>query len=397
MRISFVAGYLDLKGAGSNISLDILARTLTKEGHDVNVFTLNLERNNCIHKSVPYTVTPVTDLLPVGESVQKMVTKLPDLLETNTDIFHVFDPIFAPIFGVYRYFGGNIPVVSRLNSYTMFCTNPSLMSGGCHKNCTALDKFRHDNSSSQKKIAKSPQYLLSTLSTPTMVNSIDRLFAQSPSIRDVYREVGVENDRFSVITNFYDPSFGGRDYVNNVEIEENMFNILYVGRLERIKGLDVLLDAIDYCSSDVIVDIVGDGETRSSLEKQALELSIENQVTFHGWVDHEELPEYYDKSNVFVHPARWIEPSGRALLEALQYRCPAIVSNIGGPPWIVGEAGYTFEPEDSEELSRKIDHLAGDEGAYRSLVAKSEKRVTDFDPEDIISRIENEYVELVDR
>ncbi|NGM71402.1 glycosyltransferase family 4 protein [Natronolimnobius sp. AArcel1] len=392
MHVSIIAGSLDLTGAGSNISLDILARTLTEYGHNVEVITIDPTGSNALTYDTPYSVSTISELVRKKHISSLFNSREFKLLEGKSDIFHIFDPIFAPIFGYYRYLGGSVPVVCRLNSYTMFCSNTMMMDGNCHKNCSTIDRVRHSESSTGSKVFKSPLFLISSLSIPDVVNSIDKFFAQSPSVKNIYEETGIDPQKIKVITNFYDPDFGEPNTERKVDFERDCFNVLYVGRVKEKKGVDLLLDASQHSEFDLTIDIVGDGEARASLETQAKSLSIGDNINFHGWVDHDDLKNYYGQSNLFVQPSRWVEPSGRALLEAMQYNCPAVVSNIGGPPWIVGNAGLVFEKNNSKDLANKIDLLYKNKEKYKDLRRKCSSRIDGFNPEKIIREIEEEYI-----
>lgn len=391
MEITFVAGSLDHEGAGSNVSLDILSRNLIEYGHGVTILTLNIGNSNNLTYNPPYSVESLAECYD-RDSWKGLLDAI-RRHTSETDIIHVFDPFYIPILAAYRYFGGDTPVVARLNSYTLFCTNPSMMDGSCHRNCSVLDKIRHDNVDTNLKVKKTPQYLVSRFSTPRMVKSIDEFFAQSPCVKRIYTDTGIPEEQIRVLTNFYDPSFMDMD-PDNTEFSRDDFNLLYVGRLIDIKGVDVLLEAIALADTDVTVDIIGDGPASSDLRSRAATLGIEDACSFHGWVEHEKLPAYYSESNVFVHPGRWFEPSGRALLEAMQYDCPAIVSDIGGPPWIVGDAGLTFPPEDSEELAAKIEAVTTDPQLYAGLKEDCRERLQNFSPDRIIRDIEERYRSL---
>lgn len=394
MNVTFIAGHVDQSGAGSNISLDIICRHLIDHGHNVRVVTLNLDDKNTIRKETPYPITPITNISESnGEKARNLIDSLRQL-SSSTDIYHVFDPFYIPLVAAYRHFGGSTPIVARLNSYTFFCTNPKMMDGQCHKECSILDRYTHDPSPLKTKALKLPHYIFSKMSIPTLANSVDSYFAQSPTVKQLYNETGIDNDRIRVLTNFYDPDFGELSLEGN-EFSRDDFNCLYVGRLEKEKGVDILIDALTHTDAPVTVDIIGDGSVREDLERQTSEASLLDNIHFHGWVDHDDLPIYYAESDMFIHPARWFEPSGRALLEAMQFECPAIVSDIGGPPWIIGNAGLKYHPSSPKELAKKIDLVHSDDQLYHNLKENCSKRLEKFNPEIIIHNIEDHYEKLV--
>lgn len=102
--------------------------------------------------------------------------------------------------------------------------------------------------------------------------------------------------------------------------------ILFVGRLVKVKGVDVLLRAFAQLGrSDAVLVVVGDGPERQNLEKLALSLGISDRVIFTGWRD--DASKLVSIADVFVLPSL-SEGLPQALLEALAHGVPCIVSDI---------------------------------------------------------------------
>jgi len=168
------------------------------------------------------------------------------------------------------------------------------------------------------------------------------------------------------------------------------FSVLYVGRLERSKGVDVLLEALAR-SDDVDAWIVGDGDQFESLRRRAADLGVTDRVTFEGWVDNSDLPGYYRSADLFVHPGRWPEPFGRTLLESLSCETPAVVSDIGGPPWVVDDAGETFPVERADILAERLADLHDDPERLADLRSACRPRLDRFGPDRVLDLMETEY------
>ncbi|MDS0295349.1 glycosyltransferase family 4 protein [Halogeometricum luteum] len=392
MQVLFIANKLNMAGAGSNVSLDTIARGLSSRGHQVDILTTNVDMKNVLPDSHPYSVKSLRST--TFEDILKEIRNEISSGHQTPDIIHVFAPIISPILGYYRMHGGQIPVVGRLNSYTMFCTNNSLLDGECHKNCSMTDKIRHDDSSTKKKIAKLPFYAYSAASFPSKANYIDKYFAQSPSISKYYQEAGIESERICVISNFYNESFYQGPQVRPTRGDWSQFNILYVGRLEPEKNVSLLLRAACELPLNHTMHIVGDGSEYKKIQNMVSELNVQDKIALHGWVDHDKLPAYYSNSDIYVHPGQWPEPSGRAVLEALQYDCPIVASDIGGPQWIKGDAGSTFKSNDCSDLTEKILCLSQDKVKYQEKKEKCSNRLQDFSPKTVMDRIEQEYRSL---
>ncbi|MFQ5382812.1 MAG: glycosyltransferase [Dehalococcoidia bacterium] len=110
--------------------------------------------------------------------------------------------------------------------------------------------------------------------------------------------------------------------------------LLWVGRLEKLKGVDILVDAVaelDECQADLVI-VGGDeraAELRTELEQQARDAGIESRISFAGAVPHEELPLYYSAADVAVVPS-YYESFGLVAVEAMACGTPVVASRVGG-------------------------------------------------------------------
>src|SRR5579875_715200 len=159
--------------------------------------------------------------------------------------------------------------------------------------------------------------------------------------------------------------------------------VLFVGRLVKEKGLDVLIDSFEllllkqnhranashhHGGSKVSLLIVGEGQLKDRLIKDVEARGLSDSIIFTGFVDQGTLVSLYNASSVFVVPSRY-EPFGIVALEAMASRVPLIVSNVGGLPEIVkhGVTGLKFSSEDSVSLCRAIQRLLSDESLSERL------------------------------
>lgn len=153
---------------------------------------------------------------------------------------------------------------------------------------------------------------------------------------------------------------------------ERNVKLLFVGRLESRKGIDVLLDAIPAVLKrfpHAILDIVGDdtipkpdGSTyKSEFLKRDLPPSIMSRIVFHGRAEEQALREFYRDCDIFIAPSRY-ESFGLIFLEALMFGKPVIGCDAGGGPEVVtdGETGYLISPGDVQGLTDAIVKLIED-------------------------------------
>lgn len=132
--------------------------------------------------------------------------------------------------------------------------------------------------------------------------------------------------------------------------------VTFAGKLANFKGVDVLLDAIkinEEKKPETITLIVGDGDERDKLHKQAKDLGLKT-VRFFGNVAQQELRSVYNIADVNLVPSRR-EPFGLVAIEAMGCGAPVIATNQGGLPDFVNESvGGLVEPEDPVDLANKI-------------------------------------------
>lgn len=162
--------------------------------------------------------------------------------------------------------------------------------------------------------------------------------------------------------------------------------VFYAGRLERRKGVDVLIEAFGELSRRhpraVLVMAgfptrIGRDGGRSYLEvlqERAIALGVADRLHFLGHVPYDELPAIYGSCDLFVAPSRF-EPFGMIYLEAMACGRPVVACRTGGVPEIVvhGETGLLVEPGDAGALCAAMDQVLADP-AYRRQLGKAGRR-----------------------
>lgn len=136
--------------------------------------------------------------------------------------------------------------------------------------------------------------------------------------------------------------------------------VLFVGRLDPDKCIDVLLDAIALTPKPLNINlmIIGDGIIRQQLEKKARCLNITERVCFLGHVSEQQLRYAYLSATVFCMPGT-VELQSIASLEAMAASRPVILANAMALPHLVknNKNGYLFAPGDSVDLAHKITEI----------------------------------------
>jgi phosphatidylinositol alpha-mannosyltransferase len=178
-------------------------------------------------------------------------------------------------------------------------------------------------------------------------------------------------------------------------------NILFVGRLERRKGVQYLLKAYALLAQDnpaVRLIIAGDGPERERLELLADDLKLPN-VSFLGFVSDDLKLQLLSEADLFCSPAVFGESFGIVLLEAMATNTVCVAGNNSGYADLMQDLGAIsiVNPHDSEEFARRLEVLLN-QPDLRALWQKWAKRyVKRFDYPGVVTRYEEFYVEALKR
>ncbi len=153
------------------------------------------------------------------------------------------------------------------------------------------------------------------------------------------------------------------------DIHKPVKTILFLGRLERRKGVIHLLRAyqklVETCS-DVELVIAGDGPDRRKLEYKVEELELPN-VTFLGYVSDAQKHQLLRSADLFCAPALYGESFGIVLLEAMASGLVTVAGNNPGYASVMQELGSIslVNPKEPAEFARRMDVMLHDEGLRR--------------------------------
>ncbi|EHJ48103.1 glycosyl transferase group 1 [Solidesulfovibrio carbinoliphilus subsp. oakridgensis] len=159
---------------------------------------------------------------------------------------------------------------------------------------------------------------------------------------------------------------------------EGPVRLVFVGRLVRQKGLDVLLDALARLPETACFElsIVGDGPLRRELAERARRLGLGDRVRFAGWVGRADMPELLREADAFVFPSR-DEGMPNAVLEAMAAGLAVAATRIAGNEELVedGRTGFLVPPDDPAALASVLTRLIGDRNLCWRLGAAGRDKV----------------------
>ena len=178
--------------------------------------------------------------------------------------------------------------------------------------------------------------------------------------------------------------------------------LLYVGRLDGEKRIDLLLRAVAWLAqhgrTDIQLAVAGQGAAGAALRGLARELGIQSQVHFLGYVPNEDLCLLYQAGDIFCMPSPE-ELQSIATLEAMASGRPVLAANARALPELVthGTNGYLFDPGKTEAVVRGITTLADSPEAWDWMGQASRARAMQHSVEKTIQRYAEIYCETIER
>jgi phosphatidylinositol alpha-mannosyltransferase len=184
----------------------------------------------------------------------------------------------------------------------------------------------------------------------------------SPWLRRLQRRIAVSTAAREFASSYLGGEYtiipNGIDVLAGVGRAPERATVVFLGRPEPRKGLDVLLRAMPIVRRNVPsarLIVAGDGtaEQWARYETQAAELGLRAAVTFAGRVSEDEKRALFARATVYASPATGGESQGVVLLEAMALRTPVVASGIAGYRTVItdGVDGLLFEPNDPASLA----------------------------------------------
>lgn len=216
-----------------------------------------------------------------------------------------------------------------------------------------------------------------------ILRGADRVTVVSAGMLEhVHRRFGVPRARLTLILNGIDHGF----WSAGARRADPPATLIGTARLERVKGFDVLLDALAILKERGEVwhlTLAGDGVERGALEAQAARLGVGDRVTFAGHVTQDELRDRYRAARLFVMPSRG-EGLPIALLEAMAAGLPFVATDVDGIGEIATEAAGRLVPsEDPRAFAEAILRIGRPE-AFGAASAAARRRAAAFSREAMI-------------
>jgi len=370
MKIGLVCPYDFFRHGAVQKLVALLDEELTSRGHDVRIITPRPRdydgeapaRTIFIGRSTKWN-TPLKTTLEVGMSFEP--SGLVEMLEDeNFDVIHVHEPEI-PVLGAQIAARANCPIIA-----TFHATLPETLMA------RTVELFRIPYSRS-------------------IFRNLAAMTAVSESAAKFVREWS--GQKVTLVPNYIDIS----TYRKNKNIKRDENTILYVGRLEKRKGVKYLLQAFSELSErdkKVKLFIAGDGPERERLEDW-----VENQkvprVKFLGAVSEEKKVSLLRTASLFCSPAIYGESFGVVLLEAMAAGAPTIAGDNAGYQCVMKDRGLLslVNPKDTSDFARRLEVFLRDLELRNLWLDWANKYVEQFDIIPVIDQYELVYKSVVSR
>lgn len=360
MRIVAVSGYDVTVPGGVQGQVTSLARALRRLGHEVTVVAPAARAAGGV--DVPLVAAgrsfgvPVNgSIAPVAPTPEAVLATRRAVRELAPDVVHVHEPLLP---------GPPLAAV--------FCRRP------------VVATFHRAGSDA---LYRAGGILLGR----SVLHRLDVLTAVSPAAAETARRVlhgrsirleeipnGVDCDRFAAARRALPPPCGRARYKSGEEPVVVVF-----GRLERRKGVEVVLEALAALARPLRLVVVGDGPERAELERRA---AGDRRVRFTGRIGDDELAAVVARADVAVLPALSGESFGVVLLEAMAAGTAVIASDLPGYVLAAGGRAVHVPAGDAASLARELGRLLEDDADREGLAKEGLERAAACSIEVIAAR-----------
>lgn len=361
-----------------------LSKELLKRGHSVDVYTSNETRDSArlqAHAELDgIRIHRFQSLASLGEFGKVWPGFAAEIIGREYDVIHSH---------VYRHPHTDISaVVSKLKETRSVMTTHSPF----------------HPAGTRGPLANALVQVYDRMVAPFSLRAFDSIISLTPAEVEHLVSLGAPRDRVVVIphgvgSENFAHSDGSR-FLDRFGLEDGDF-VLYLGRIHRTKGVDILLEAFARISTEVpSVRLVIAGPTTSSEEKTFKEklgvrsekLGVDDKVVFTGRLSEEEKQGAYESCRYFVLPSLY-EPYGIVLLEAAAHGKPLVSTLTDGPNSIIedGVSGLLVRPGDVEGLAGAMKELLLNDKLVESMSVNAREMAFQHTWKKIAARMEQAY------
>jgi glycosyltransferase involved in cell wall biosynthesis len=229
-----------------------------------------------------------------------------------------------------------------------------------------------------------------------------KIVAVSEAVKKAIVKEGFDSKAIQVIHTaietkkyFFNPEFKEK-FRSEFKIDDQTVVLGSVGRLEWVKGFDVLIKAFALINKEIPnteLFIVGEGAERKKLEALIAQFNLQNKVHLLGL--RQDVAQILNLFDIFVSSSRW-EGLPLVILEAMANHKPIIATDAGGTPEVIKNnlTGVMIKQENSKLLAGKINFLIKNPKQAQKLADNAFAAATDFDISKMAAKYKKIYLSL---
>lgn len=300
-----------------------------------------------------------------------------------------------------------VPVISTVRDYWPVCVYGTLWRE--NEICTVCKPYE------LRRCLRQRYGLVAQLAQPIVplaqreLEARQRALAESDGVVAVSHYVAdklqglVDPDKLAVIPNIVEVGGGGgdddddsprRSMINTPRVDINDIRppfILFAGKLNILKGADLIPYVMEKSRVDIPLVVVGEGSLSGRLAQ------IPN-VKMLGWIANKDVLELMARATMLLFPSRWAEPLARTLLEAQAVGAPTVALDTGGTRDVIQHEYNGLLAENENEFAAQIARLAADEALQQRLRENAKQVAANrFSPEQVLPQFEQLYMTALER
>lgn len=364
MKIALVCPYDFAHPGGVANHITFLYKELQKTGHMVKIIasysgsSASLENKDIIPIGKPVSIPSAGSIARITLS-PTLSSPVKEVLEREKfDIIHLHDPLYSTL------------------TLTVLRHSKAANIGTFH----AFQKTRI------------PYHLISPLFQGAFDRLHGRIAVSEPARLFISRYFPAE---YSIIPNGIDFLRFSTPLPPIEKLRDGKMNILFVGRAEKRKGLNFLLEAYPLIKREVPQSrlVIAGPETRQKYEPMARKMALED-VVFTDYISNDDLPAHYQTCDVFCSPATGGESFGIILLEAMAASKAIVASDIDGYASLISNEveGLMVPPKDIMALANAIINLLKDERKRREMGARGLEKAERYSWPNVAKTINEYYI-----
>jgi glycosyltransferase involved in cell wall biosynthesis len=367
MRVLHICDYYQPLGGTEYYILNI-SRSLEASGHNVSViYGKKNDEHSLLSERPSYYVPEILSFaktLDVG-----IVNKLQHILELESpDIIYIHN---ISNYALATWLNKNKPLVRYIHDQRICCPKGDKMFSFqgrlCNSPCGVACVLN-----SYTRLCMPGFPLFWTRKFLHILHEMQAFRQIKSIVASAYMRQFLVSNRFSGNNIFVNPYFCSFE---GYESQSFGNTILFIGRLERAKGVQYLIKSMKWWPGSLRLIIIGSGKYEHKLKQLSRKMKIDSRIDFLGALPNTEVAQYYAHCLCVAVPSIWGEPFGIIGLEAMCHSKPVIAFNVGGiPEWLVdGKTGFLVERKNIRELADKINLLFKDKNhaAFLGATARS--------------------------